>query len=201
MRRLLRRTRTEADRGHSVGYFSGYYRGLECLLRLWPAVRARVPNATLEVYYGWSGWEFLGGDNEVERGRLEALRVHLIELLVSLREHGVSEHGRVSHQELAAVMLRTKVWAYPTEFLETHCITALKAQQAGCIPVVTAVGALRETVRSGRAIECADIYSNPAGQASFVDALVEALLSERPSEPVMVDDWSDVAARWVELFE
>ena len=173
---------------NSVGYFSAYYRGLECLLKMWPAIRQEVPDATLDVYYGWESWVALEGENEFYH-RMEAL-------FDELKDDGVTVHGRVSHKELAKAMKEIQVWAYPTEFPEIHCITALKAQEAGCYPVVTNVAALDETVKSGIKIKTQRIYSDEYKQQKFIDAVVDALKTGKTGEPVPNTDWSDVASEW-----
>lgn len=173
---------------NSVGYFSAYYRGLECLLRMWPAIRKAVPDATLDVYYGWESWVALEGEDAFYH-RMEAK-------FEELKDEGVTVHGRVSHKELAKAMKQTQVWAYPTEFPEIHCITALKAQEAGCYPVVTNVAALNETVQSGVKIKCQNIYSDEYKQKKFVDAVVDALKNNKIGEPVPETDWADVAKAW-----
>lgn len=180
-------------RKHSVGYFSAYYRGLECLLELWPAIRKEVPDATLDIYYGWESWLALEG----EKGK--PLFMRITSLLSELMDQGVTEHGRVSHEELAKAMKQTQVWAYPTEFPEIHCITALKAQEAGCWPVVTNVAALKETVVQGDKIDCANIYSNDYAKKKFVKAVVSALKEGKTAKPVPAVDWASVATQWAEV--
>jgi protein O-GlcNAc transferase len=44
---------------------------------------------------------------------------------------------------------RAGVWAYPSTFRETSCITAMKAQAGGAVPAVIPTGALRDTVVFG----------------------------------------------------
>lgn len=175
-------------KSNSVGYFSAYYRGLECLLHMWPKIREAVPDATLDVYYGWESWVGLEGEDEFYT-RME-------KLFALLKDHGVTVHGRVSHEELAKAMKEIQVWAYPTEFNEIHCITALKAQEAGCYPVVTDVGALKETVQCGDKIRTRRIYSDEYQQAKFIKAVVEALVQGKLGTPVEGVDWSDVAKSW-----
>lgn len=175
-------------RKHSVGYFSAYYRGLECLLKLWPKIRAAVPDATLDVYYGWESYVALQGEDD--------FYVRMCRLFEELKEHGVTVHGRVSHDQLARAMKETQVWAYPTEFTEIHCITALKAQAAGCYPVVTNVGALAETVQCGDKIRTKKIYSDEYKQEQFINRVVEALKEGKTGTPVPNVDWSDVAKGW-----
>lgn len=175
-------------RTNSVGYFSAYYRGLECLLGMWPRIRAAVPDATLDVYYGWESWVGLEGEDDFYH-RMEAL-------FEELKTHGVTVHGRVSHTELAKAMSGIQVWAYPTEFAEIHCITALKAQEAGCYPVVTNVAALNETVQSGVKIATKKIYTDEYKQEKFIEAVVDALKNNREGTPVAETDWADVARTW-----
>jgi glycosyltransferase involved in cell wall biosynthesis len=174
-----------------VGYFSSYDRGLECLLAMWPDIRAAVPGATLDIYYGWNTWDALHGDRRMD------FKDRILAALDDLEAHGVREHGRVSHEELASAMRAIDVWAYPTQWQETFCITALKAQEAGCWPVVTAVGALPESVVQGDLIDCRSIYSDRPAQQEFVGAVVTALREGKRALPVPGTDWADVARAWV----
>lgn len=181
-------TKATTKRRNSVGYFSAYYRGLECLLDMWPRIRERVPDATLDVYYGWESWLALEGEDDFYH-RME-------KRFAEMAAHGVTVHGRVSHEELARAMRATQVWAYPTQFSEIHCITALKAQEAGCYPVVTNVAALAETVQSGDKLRTQKIYIDEYQQQKFVDAVVSALEEGKTGTPVPNTDWSDVAKLW-----
>jgi glycosyltransferase involved in cell wall biosynthesis len=178
-------------RANSVGYFSAYYRGLECLLRMWPKIREEVPDATLDVYYGWESWIALEGQDDFYE-RMERK-------FADLASHGVTVHGRVSHGELARAMGSIQVWAYPTDFPEIHCITALKAQEAGCWPVCTTVAALPETVQCGDKIRTQRIYNDEYKQEQFIKAVVAALREGKTGTPVPNCDWSDVAQDWHKL--
>lgn len=175
-------------RKNSVGYFSAYYRGLECLLNMWPKIRAAIPNATLDVYYGWESWVGLEGEDDFYH-RME-------NKFNELRGHGVTIHGRVSHEQLATAMAEIQVWAYPTEFPEIHCITALKAQEAGCYPVVTNVAALNETVKTGDKIRTKKIYTDEYKQEQFTQKVIDALREGKTAPPVLGCDWEDVAREW-----
>ncbi len=181
-------------RKNSVGYFSAYYRGLECLLKdIWPKVRAAVPDATLDVYYGWESWVGMRGEDDFYH-RME-------EMFEEMKTQGVTVHGRVSHVELAEAMKSIQVWAYPTEFEEIHCITALKAQEAGCYPVVTNVGALVETVQCGDMIKTKRIYTDEYKQEKFAEAVITALKEGRTGKPTEGTDWLDVAKTWSDVFK
>lgn len=180
---------------NSVGYFSSYDRGLACLLDMWPEVIKEIPEATLDIYYGWDIFDKVNAKNP----ELMRWRFTMTQKIKSTPN--VTEHGRVSHTELAKAMKEIKVWAYPTEFTEIHCITALKAQEAGCIPVTTGCYALEETVQDNTyTVKCEDIYTNKEKQQEFITKLIEALKSDHNTEPITGVDWSDVAQVWDKVF-
>lgn len=185
---------------HSVGYFSAYYRGLECLLELWPRIRMAVPDATLDIYYGWGSWDTLEGANG------KAFHDRIDQKLSELADQGVTEHGRVSHEELAKVMKATKVFAYTTEFPEISCITMMKVLAAGCYPVTTGVAALKETQGGfGTTVECANLYSNDYAKKKFVTAVVAALKDDsydpEPARKWALDtySWDNIATQWSDV--
>lgn len=177
----------------NVGYFSAYYRGLECLLEVWPKIREQVPDAKLNIAYGWESWVAMEGKDAFYH-RMEAK-------FAEMKSQGVTVLGRLNHAELDKLMKNTKVWAYPTQFTEIHCITALKAQAAGCIPVTTNVAALDEVVTTGTKIRSANIYTNEYAQSQFIKAVVKALKDPNPSG--VQDDknwyWPSVATKWLEV--
>jgi glycosyltransferase involved in cell wall biosynthesis len=121
----------------ALGYFSNYARGLQVLISAWPTIREQFPEATLAICYGRQTW------NTMPQQALN----DLIAKIEQYKDQGVTEYGKVGHEQLATIMKQTSIWAYPclTE-AETFCITAVKAQAAGCIPAVCRVGALFETV-------------------------------------------------------
>lgn len=178
-------------RKYSVGYFSSYDRGLECLLDMWPKIKEQVPEATLDIYYGWNQFDkFHSKDPQKMKWKWQMIR--------KMNQDGVKEHGRVNHTELAKAMKEIQIWAYPTEFTEIHCITALKAQEAGCIPVTTGVAALKETSVKGLEMPCANIYTNIEAQAEFTKLVVLALKDEVKLNGAEVPNryWPDVAKIW-----
>jgi glycosyltransferase involved in cell wall biosynthesis len=128
---------------YSCIYASSYDRGLEVLLNIWPKVKKQYPRAVLDIYYGWPGstspsW------TPAKEGKLRAA-------LATLAFLDVREHGLVNHETLAKAYESASFWTYPCTALplETFCISALKAQFAGAVPVVIKGSALNETVPHG----------------------------------------------------
>ena len=137
-------------------YASNYFRGLEVLLRAWPRVKAHHPRASLDIYYGWQTWM------QTPAGWETMLR----DLLASVAPLDVREHGRIGQEQLARELSSAAFWTYPCTYPETFCITGLKAQMAGCVPVYVERAALAETIVDG--FRCAD-------PLAYADLLIEAL--------------------------
>lgn len=190
--------------GNHLIYPSSPDRGLERLIELLPRIRARVPDVGLHVYYGFDNWR-KSAEIAKDQGVLD--RIKRIEHLLASTE-GVYHHGRVSQKELAEAFLASKVWAYPTWFTETFCISALEAQAAGCVPVTTSLAALSETVKQGILLPPPNTSEEYA--QDFVEAVVGLLTNENVRRAhadlgrkwaLAEGGWDKVAAEWLEMFE
>jgi len=157
---------------HRLIYSSSPDRGLDIALSVMPAVRARVVDASLHVFYGF---ETLS--RRAERSEDAGLARYVESLqrrLKSYERFGVVFHGRKGPTELAVEFLKSGTWGYPTAFFETSCITAMQAQAAGCRIVTSPRGALTETVGT-RGTMIAEPLESPAYAAAYGDAVVAAL--------------------------
>jgi glycosyltransferase involved in cell wall biosynthesis len=179
---------------HRVIYSSSPDRGLFTLLDTWPRIREQVPDATLEIFYGFEGWEkVISATNDTAARTVLRLVKHQIKTLP-----GVTYHGRVPQKRLAEEMLMSGVWAYPTWFSETSCITAMQAQAAGMFVVATPVAALKETVGEHGTL-VPGVLERPGLQPpefldAFVAATVNALRGE--SQPFTREDLAERAKRF-----
>jgi glycosyltransferase involved in cell wall biosynthesis len=201
---------------YKVVYGSSYDRGLLQLLKIWPDVRAAVPQASLSVFYGFESlrarcfqlirpsWKRYRGQNPVSYWRLRRAT------LAALQCAGARHLGRLGHLEVARQFLSAGIWAYPTAFLESHCITAMKAQAGGAFPVVIPSGALSESLEFGaRTSTSAQDYADRKLPASvyeeFKDLLIANLRDSANLEPVRAAmasqarqsfSWETVACEW-----
>jgi glycosyltransferase involved in cell wall biosynthesis len=183
-----------------VIYTSSYDRGLEHLLEIWPEVVKEVPDATLDIYYGWQLFDRFYADNPSSMNWKK-------KMLEGMSYKGVTEHGRVSQPELKKIMEKCAIWAYPSHFGEINCISAMKAQVYGCEPVVVNYAALQTTVQYGRKVE-GDIYDQETKdefKKQLIDSLKNPMSNEKRKE--MMDwaqkkfAWSQVARSWSKEFE
>lgn len=177
-------------------YGSSYDRGLEHLLKMWSKIREEVPEAELHVFYGWVLFDRVYHDNPERQAWKESIN----ELM---RQPGITHLGRISHGAVQKEMETAGIWAYPTHFGEISCITAMKAQAFGAIPVVINYAALVETVQHGVKVE-GDIYDQET-KDEYVKQLTALLKDEKRQEEIRVPmmkwarekfSWSNVAKQW-----
>lgn len=199
-----------------VFYGSSYDRGLKELLEEWPKIKLAVPEATLRIAYGWQTWEAIA---KAQDGLDNFKRVK--ESMEQLMEQdGITHLGRVSHDQIANEMMEADVWAYPTWWPEISCITAMKAQLGGAIPVVIPTAAVAETVghyghKTDRGYYM-DIEGNPAVRAAetldqWVKMMVDVLTMDPKTKEIerggMIEwakkrfNWQTVAKEWQKEFK
>jgi glycosyltransferase involved in cell wall biosynthesis/tetratricopeptide (TPR) repeat protein len=147
-------------------YASSPDRGLARLLDLWPQVTAAEPMAELHVGYGWENV-----DRMIAMGRTDLIpmRDGLAKKIAATP--GVVWRGRLPQDELARLYGESVVWAYPTDFLEVSCISAMEAMAGGAIPVATKAGALPETIG-----DAGFLIPGPATTRAYADMWPKAVL-------------------------
>lgn len=198
--------RIEKPNPYSLGYFSNYARGLIVLMMIWPKIRAEFPEATLDVYYGRETWNTMS----------EADLQFVLQKMKQYSELGVTERGKIGHQALAKEMQRISVFAYPCLWpiglTETYCITAVKAQMAGCIPVTTRIGALDETIHP-EAPSVSDLKTMVDIQG-YTEKLLSTLRRIRDTDPKIIQEerqkyidfsrqftWAHCVDSWLTLYD
>lgn len=200
---VSRFAREPQKQGNRLIWASTPHRGVDRLIDLLPHIRAQVPDAEVHVYYGFMVWERIARARDSQE---ELAQITRFKTLLTTTP-GVVFHDRVGQQELADAYSVSKVWAYPTWFQETSCISAMEAQAAGCVPVTTALAALNETVKHGV------LLAHPSTSAdygkNFVDTVVH-LLKDESARRTYADagrkwalanlGWDAVAAEWEGIF-
>jgi glycosyltransferase involved in cell wall biosynthesis len=178
----------------SMAYASSPDRGLENLLEIWPVVKKHYPEATLDVFYGWHSIDKILSTRPNHPLRFLKQRIEALFLEVN-EDNSITWHDRVSRAELAKHYASTSVWAYPTAFCETFCITALEMQAAGVIPVTTQLAALNETVA------CKELLiPGHAGNADYRKRFMQNLQMVFESEDHVRDYWIAEGRAHVESF-
>jgi glycosyltransferase involved in cell wall biosynthesis len=183
---------------------SDYTRGIEHLLIQWDKVVKEVPDAEFHLFYGWQVVDALINSQLINK--IPQLPVQKQKILRLFNQKNVYEHGRIGQQELVKELLKSGIWVYPCHTPESFCISAWKAQAAGCVPVVTTYAGLDETVKSGIRIK------GPAGDEetnnAFIAAVIDLLKNPEKQESLRQEalalkdsfGWERVAQQWHQEF-
>lgn len=129
-------------RQHKLWYQSSYDRGLDILLFLWPDIKKKYSDAELHITYGWDLFDVVARSNPERREWQENVKK-------MMQQPGIFHHGRLGKDKITKLRKECGIWAYPTNFTEINCISALETQHDGLVPVTMAYAALPETVGSG----------------------------------------------------
>lgn len=182
---------------YKMVYGSLYNRGLEGLLTIWSRIKFAVPEATLSVFYGWETLEKLMP--------LEQFTEYKAYMENLLDQEGIEHLGRLSHKDVAKQYLEADVWAYPTGFNEVSCITAVKAQVGGAVPVVFPKAALHETVKYGVKVTLGNNMEELLD--NYAKSLIRVLKDTKGKEAMRqamthYPDWSykSLASEWTKEF-
>jgi len=140
-----------ANENHRLVYASCPMRGLVILLQWWEYIKQQAPEAELDIYYGFHPTLMSmlqpGTDGA-------AARRQVVTVVNQLKNQpGINWKGFVGQEELHKGFAKAGIWAYPCIFPEVSCITAMKMQAHGVVPVTTSNFALAETVHRGVKID------------------------------------------------
>ena len=190
---------------HRFVYASDPTRGLETVLLWWEQIKKAVPAAELEVYYGFHPTLMKQCEGKDPYSRAIANCVRRIDDL--RKQPGVNWHGFVGHEELHRGFAQCGAWLYPTAFPEISCITAMKMQAHGVVPITSKVGALPETVTHGITVDgnpddalqqktWFDEVIKYANAPWTVEQRIEMALAARSRF-----SWKTVCDQWVGIFD
>jgi glycosyltransferase involved in cell wall biosynthesis len=204
IRLFLREPKKE---GCKIVYSSSPDRGLDQLLNYWPKIREMRPDAELHVYYGFDTWQQMAvlRKDKNAQARIDFFR----ERLSQMQDRGVFSHGRVGQVELAKAWLSASMWLYPTNFLETSCLTAMEAQAAGALTIATKLAALAETVKYGILVDPSNSESRYEQEflghvQSFLNGndfiSTDHMLIAGREWALRSLSWTQVAEQWEEMF-
>jgi len=153
-------------------YSSSPDRGLLQLLNMLPHIREEVPEFELVVAYGFENWE------KAAKARNSEKEMSLInKIKEALKQPGVKYVGRVSKKQLSEYQKMSKIWAYPTWFTETFCISAVEAGLAKNAIITTPLGGILTTVGEAGSYIAGPDTVHPT-QWSFTEDYQKRFLSE-----------------------
>lgn len=116
-------------------YHTTPHRGLEILVPVFEELSKHFDNIHLDVYSSFKiyGWE---QRDEPYKQLFERIKAH----------PKMTYHGSVSNEEVRKALQKAHIYAYPSIWPETSCISAMEAMSAGVAVVAPNLAALPETL-------------------------------------------------------
>lgn len=151
-------------------YASSPDRGLYTLLQAWPKVYSDHPDAHLFVTYDAPEFDY----------------------------PGISFLRDVDEEQMNILYRETDIWCHPCNGGELFGITGIKAQAAGCVPVIIPTMALEETVKAGVFTDernYAQALSDTLGDQMLKDTIREQLSREHYA------NWEDSTDMLLQIIE
>jgi len=184
-------------------YSSSPDRGLDTLLNLWGQIRKDFPTATLDIFYGFGWWQ-----QAIEQRNDANEKRWMNDILANLNQPGIINRGRVTQDVLAQEFLNSDIWAYPTRFTETYCITALEAQISKTVIVCSNLAGLQTTVADRGILVDGDAYTKEY-QDKFLQEVKSILnddqkrsyLTEKAYQWAIKQTWTNRAKEWHKMFQ
>lgn len=178
---------------YKLVYSSRYYRGLEFMLTYgWPIIKREIPEAELNLYYGWTKRD--------EYPKRAEWKQKMIELMT---QPGVIDRGRVGQETLIEEKSTSAIHYYGCTYEEIDCISIRESAMVGCVPVTTDFAALSEKDYSVK------VPGNPSDrvtQEALAYQIVNLLknpdelekIRQKFKELVKKQTWENFAKLWLE---
>lgn len=162
---------------------------------LMTAIHAMDPIAeslglTLHVYYGFDNMRKNNKGHEADEMEREMRK-----------RPWIHAHGNLEQKALTKELASACLWLYPTDFLETYCITAIEMLCAGVYPIVRYWGALPDTLGKAAVDGMADLIQgdNPMDYTQAILRALETKKWERVKVDAELHSWEKVARSWLEF--
>lgn len=155
----------------------------------------------LAWYYGWGVYDSVhSGDKKMMSWKKEQMERFNI-----LVKYGRAEGGTmIGHKEIAKKYLEAGVFLYPTQFYEIHCISAVKAQLAGCKMVTSDFAALAETSKNSKKVHtdgkrwgAESTFGDAENRDKYVEAILGYQTEDHREEVKNEYSWERIGGTWM----
>lgn len=192
----------EETRRQRMIYTATPERGLVHLPDIFLELKAKHPNLELKVFSSFDRYKaqfppWVSSDTPY---------FPIYEKLVKIP--GCTLHESILQKDLAKEFMQASILAYPCNFEETSCISAMEAQAGGCPMVTSDLAALKETVGEAGVLIPGE-PSSSSYRKKFIEACDQILSdpvsferhSKKGKEQALKNDWKERAKGLLEYLK
>lgn len=111
-------------------YTNNHAYGLAIILNEWELIKAKIPDASLRILYGYETWGAVPAEfTKVVKDKIKELKDRNLD--VKIYENTLNE------KKMQEKMQKADFWLYPGLYEDPFCIQGIQAVHAGCIPIVS----------------------------------------------------------------
>lgn len=172
-------------------YCSDTTRGLTNLLHMFPRILEKIPDATLDIYFG--------SISEDQTTKIQAINKMVGKEIVKF-------NGKIPQEQLCRELCKADFWFYPSDSHETSCIAAMQAMQGKCVVVSRKYSGLADTIGNG-----GKLFPGDPRSANWQNKAVEYIVNVannldakkqiQDNAPNNVFDWTQRYQDWKKLME
>jgi glycosyltransferase involved in cell wall biosynthesis len=188
----------EPRKWNRIVYSSSPDRGLHHLLRLWPKVTAKVPEAELHVFYDLDKWLEL--DAVLGAASPTHDRADVVRAAVTNPPPNVTFRGGVGQGQLSAEHVQSAILAYPCDPVaptEGFSMTVLEGIVAGCEVIISDADAFPELWQNAPGVTMLPL---PVDDDLWASVLADKMSNGNEERELRVRpnmSWKSIARRWV----
>jgi len=148
----------------NIIYHTTPHRGLEILVPVFERLAKKHDNVHLDVYssFGVYGWK---QRDEPYKPVFDKIKAH---------DH-MTYYGYQPNEKVREALLQAHIFAYPSIWPETACLSLIEAMSAGCMCVHSDYGALPETAANWTVMY--DFHQDPSAHASRFFSVLDDIVS------------------------
>lgn len=174
---------------------SSHDRGIERAIHILKKARETYPKISLHVFYGYESLYKYGLKDLADR----------VKALIEENKEWIVYHGATEQSKMIEEFKRSAYWLYPSDWIETSCITASEVLCSGVYPIVRAIGGVVDTLslaeKSGMASLIDSDCITEEEHAVYLEA-VKSAIAENAYKRVQMNpndlSWEAVAEQWLE---
>lgn len=174
---------------------SSHDRGVDRAIRILKKVRETYPEVKLHVFYGYENLYKYGLGHLADR----------VKALIEENKDWVIYHGATEQKAMIEHFKTAAYWLYPSDWIETSCITASEVLCSRVYPIVRRIGGVVDTLAHAESLGMASLVDSEcvtdAEHERFVTATLDAI-SQNSYRHVKINaedlSWEKVAREWLD---
>lgn len=127
-------TNKEFKKENKIIYINHPRKGVEYLIDIFPKIKKEIKNSECYVFSGTKMW----GEKDT----------NFKDVFNNLKNNNIKVIGQVGQKRIVEELKNSKIFLYPSTFVETFGLSIIEAMAMGCIPISSYIGNIPEIIKN-----------------------------------------------------